>query len=245
MKKLILLLPLILIQAGCGFFAVTFAPDKKAVHSDSTAASAVNKRFMSALHAGRYEEIPSVLADLQAAYLENPNDPELASHIAFAHIWQLAERYRSDRISPAITDNAVLCSRYFDEANRLAPDPLMLGLLGSCVAVEGNIFKDEKLRRKGYFLLKDSVAAWPELNYFTMGYVMSSLPYDSPRYAEALGLQWKSLEACAGEAINRAHPVFERYVKHQTATGPKRACWNSPVPRTTMKASSSTWETCS
>ena len=95
MKKLILLL--LLIQAGCGFFAVTFAPNKTAARSNSEKAGAANMLFFSTLHAGRYEEIPSVLAALQAAYLENPNDPELASHIAFAHIWQLAERYRSDQ----------------------------------------------------------------------------------------------------------------------------------------------------
>ena len=226
MKKLILLL---LILTGCGYFAVTFAPKKTATRSNSGTAVAANRLFFSTLHAGRYEEIPSVLTALQTAYLENPNDPELASHIAMAHIWQLAERYRSDQISPRITDNIVLCRRYFAEAYQLDPNPVNLGFLGSCTAAEGNLFKDEKLQRKGYYLLKDGIAAWPEFNYFTMGYIMSALPYDSPRYAEALELQWKNLDACISESINRAEPKIERYLRLQTTTGPKRACWNSSI----------------
>ncbi len=228
MKKLIVLL-LLLSLAGCGYFAVSFAPKKTVTGSNSETAAAANMLFFSALHAGRYEEIPSVLTALQTAFLENPNDPELASHIAMAHIWQLAERYRSDKISPEITDNILLCSRYFAEAYQLDPNPVNLGFLGVCTAAEGDLFKDEKLSRKGYYLLKDSVAAWPELNYFTMGYVMSSLPYDSSHYAEALELQWTNLEACIGEIINRTDPKIERYLSRQSATGLKRACWNSSI----------------
>ena len=32
---------------------------------------------------------------------------------------------------------------------------------------EGAIHKDEKLMRRGYFTMKDAVAAWPEFNEFT------------------------------------------------------------------------------
>jgi hypothetical protein len=36
---------------------------------------------------------------------------------------------------------------------------------------DGGIHKDEKLTRKGYFMLRDSNQAWPEFNLFTAGYV--------------------------------------------------------------------------
>jgi hypothetical protein len=227
MKKLIVVVALLL--AGCGYIAVAVAPSKKAVPSATAKAEEAQRQFFSALHSGAYDDIPRVLSTLQSAYLDNPNDPGLASHIGFAHLWQLAERYRSAKVSPVVTDNIVLCRRYFSEAYHLEPAPLTLGLLASCTAAEGDLFKDEKIRRKGYFLLKDSVSAWPELNYFTMAYVMSGFSYTDPLYAEAVGLMWKNLDACAGETVNRAEPQYDRYLTKRTATGPKRACWNSAI----------------
>jgi hypothetical protein len=226
-KKLLVLVVLLL--AGCGYIAVAVAPSKKSVHATSQKAADAQKQFFTTLNAGAFDNIPRVLTDLQAAYLENPNDPDLASHIGFAHLWLVAERYRSAKVSPAVTDHIVLCRRYFFESNQLKPDPLTLSLLASCTAAEGDLFKDEKIRRQGYFLLKDSAAAWPEMNDFTMAYVLSGLPQTDPLYTEAVGLMWKNLDACVGETVDRADPRFDRYHPTRATTGPKRVCWNTAI----------------
>jgi hypothetical protein len=36
---------------------------------------------------------------------------------------------------------------------------------------EGTIHQDENLVRRGYYTMRDAVAAWPEFNYFTAGMV--------------------------------------------------------------------------
>jgi hypothetical protein len=45
-----------------------------------------------------------------AAYLENPNDPKLAAHLGFLHIWKIAERARVNDKSP-LTPNEIVLSK--------------------------------------------------------------------------------------------------------------------------------------
>jgi hypothetical protein len=92
---------------------------------------------------------------------------------------------------------------------------------------EGTIHKDEKLVRRGYYTMKDAVAAWPEFNYFTSGYGAGALPHDSPRFREGLEAQWRNLDVCVGEQVDRVNPDYTRYMRLETNEGPKRVCWNS------------------
>ena len=87
------------------------------------------------------------------------------------HIWRLGERARHQPVRPEITDDAVLARKYFEEAVRLDPkEARYLGFYASLLMAEGTIHKDEKMVRRGYFTMKDAVAAWPEFNLFTAGY---------------------------------------------------------------------------
>jgi hypothetical protein len=52
-------------------------------------------------------------------------------------------------------------------------------------------------------MLLDAIEAWPEFNLFTAGYVMSRLPADSPRFKEGLEWQWRTLDVCVQERIDR------------------------------------------
>jgi len=92
---------------------------------------------------------------------------------------------------------------------------------------EGTIHKDEKMVRRGYFTMKDAVAAWPEFNLFTAGYTASTQPVDSERYRDALEQQWRNLDVCVAERVDRANPDYARYMRLETREGPKRVCWNS------------------
>jgi hypothetical protein len=122
----------------------------------------------------------------------------------------------------------VMARKYFEEAVRLQPgDARFQGFLGSATLAEASIHKDEKLTRRGYYILLDSVAAWPEFNLFTAGYSLLRLPADSSRFQEALAMQWRTLDLCAGQPVSRQNPDFAPYMALATQQGPKRACWNS------------------
>jgi hypothetical protein len=213
---------------GCDYIAEQTAPSKKAASSRSDAAIKADALFWQTLHAGQYEEIPTALQALTGAYLANPNDATTAAHIGWMHIWRLAESARLDPVPATITDDAVLARRYFQEAVNLNPhEPRYLGFLASATLAEGSIHKDEKVTRRGYYLMLDAIDAWPEFNLFTAGYVASGLPADSKQFKQALQWQWRNLDVCVNGEVDRTNPTFAKYMAMETTEGPRRACWNS------------------
>jgi hypothetical protein len=217
-----------LAAAGCGRVAVWSAPEKAAATERSADAVEADKLFWATLHGGAYQRISTALTALKAAYLRTPNDAVTAAHIGWLHIWRLGERARQAQSTPDITDDAVLARKYFEEAVRLDPkEARYLGFYASLLMAEGTIHKDEKMVRRGFYVMKDAVAAWPEFNLFTAGYTASTQPVDSPRFREALEQQWRNLDVCVGERVDRANPDYARYMSLETREGPKRVCWNS------------------
>jgi translation initiation factor 2 beta subunit (eIF-2beta)/eIF-5 len=207
---------------------VQFAPEKLPSTTRSNAAEQADALFWKTLHDGQYDQIPVVLNALTEAYLENPNDAITAAHIGWMHVWRLSERARMAEIPATITDHAMLSRRYFEEAVRLnSTEARYLGFYASMLLAEGAIHKDEKLTRKGYFTLLDSIKAFPEFNYFTAGYVMSDRPHDSERFQEGLEYQWLNLDVCVGEKVDRQNPDYQKYMHLEIKEGPKRVCWNS------------------
>lgn len=214
--------------SGCAFMAVATAPAKPASTQRTELAQRADALFWQTLHGGRYDEIGRAIEVQTAAYLENPGDALTAAHAGWLHIWRLAESGRLPQVPATITNDAVMARKYFEEAVRLQPgEARYQGFLGSTLLAEGAIHKDEKLTRRGYYTLLDSVDAWPEFNLFTAGYSLSRLPADSARYREALEMQWRTLDLCAGERVSRENPDFNRYMALATTSGPKRVCWNS------------------
>lgn len=224
-------LALVLAAAGWvnrGRIAVWLAPAKKATKARSEAALKADDLFWRAFHGGHYEEITRVLEALTGAYLQAPNDAVTAAHIAWFHNWRMAERARLPAVPATITDDTAVARRYFDEAVRLdSSDARYLGFLAGHIVLEGSLHKDERLIRRGYYMLLDAIEAWPEFNLFTAGFVMSRLPADSPRFKEGLEWQWRTLDVCVQERIDRKNPDYAKYMKLETKQGAKRACWNS------------------
>ncbi len=213
--------------AGCGAVAVQMAPAKVASQERSPAAQKADELFWSTLHEGRYEGIPLALRATTGAYLQDPGDDVTAAHVGWLHIWRLAESARMAEPDPAVTDDAVLARRYFQEAVALHPgEARYLGFLAATQLAEGAIHRDEKLTRQGYYNLKAGIDAFPEFNLFTAGYVMSNQPADSERFREGLAWQWQNLDVCVGAKVDRRDPDFKGYMGLATTEGARRVCWN-------------------
>jgi len=227
-RTLVIIALTALVGTGCGRIAVWAAPEKSASVERTPAAVEADKVFWATLHGGAYDRIPAALTALKSAYLAAPSDAVTASHVGWMHIWRLGERARHQPVRPETTDDAVLARKYFEEAVRLDPkEARYLGFYASLLMAEGTIHKDEKMVRRGYFTMKDAVVAWPEFNLFTAGYTASTQPVDSDRYRDALEQQWRNLDVCVGERVDRANPDYARYMRLETREGPKRVCWNS------------------
>jgi hypothetical protein len=188
--------------------------------------------FWRTFHAGAYDSIPQSMFVLKAAYLQNPADPQTAAHIAFLHAWKISERTRVAQLSPTITDEATLARRYFAQAQKHAPayDARFHGFGAVFQMVEANIHRDSALWADGLREARQSIAAWPEFNWFTVGYTLSGQPDTSALFAEAIDMQWKTVDSCARAPIDRVNPTATAVLSAlSTETDPlrKRACSNS------------------
>ncbi len=228
MTRIALLIAMTLSLSACEQVALmTTAPKKPAISKGQLTKTATHQ-FWQSLHQGHYQRLPQSIHLLTAAYLKNPNDPNLAAYLGFAHIWKITERQREQGIPPTITDHMILAKFYFNQAVALNPsDARLQGFLGVSELATGKIFADEREQVRGYFQLKYAIHQWPAFNYFTAGYPMTMLDAQSPYFKQALAWQWDTLDVCAGTTVNRNNPDFAPYMKLETQTGKARACWNS------------------
>src|SRR4029450_1278480 len=136
--------------------------------------------FWDRFHAGDYGAIPEVLDRLQAALVERPDDPSIQRHVAWANIWRLGELSRRTASGPDLTSSIAQTRPDFARAWTLNPDdPRVLGFLAGITLAEGILFQDVALYDEGSALFAQGIAAWPEFNYFSSGYILSQLPRDS------------------------------------------------------------------
>jgi hypothetical protein len=208
--------------------AVAIAPKKVAATTRSESALKADELFWKTFHGGQYDGIQQALEALTPEYLKTPNDAVTGAHIAWLHTWRASERSRMASVPATITDDIRLARKYFQEAVALNPsEARYLGFLASMTLAEGSIDKEERQLRRGYFMLKNAIHAWPEFNLFTGGYVMSQQPAASDRFKEGLEWQWQNIDVCVGEKVNRANPGYAKYMPLETTEGRKRVCWNS------------------
>ena len=216
--------------ASCSYVAEKTAPQNHAAATRTAAALKADELFWATLHGGAYEQIPQALEAETAAYLADTTDAVSAAHVGWLHIWRLSERARLGSIPATLTDDVILTRRYFQEGVALDPtDARYLGFLASATLAEGNIHHDERLTRRGYFMMQDAMKEWPEFNLFTAGYVMSTQPAESERFKQALQWQWQNLDVCVGETVDRRTAEYAKYMALETREGKKRVCWNSQI----------------
>lgn len=228
MVRTIFLFILISALTGCENIAIWTTPPKKPKTSHSKLAKTSEQLFWQTLHAGDYDGIDKTLALMTAAYLQNPNDPVLASHLGFLHIWKITERARENTIPATIVNEIILSKRYFAEAILLDPnDPRIQGFYGDTQLIEGQLLQNSREVVRGFFTLRRAIKRWPEFNYFTAGYPMSVLPPTDKNFKLGLDYQWQTLTLCAGVKISAQNPDYSPYLHLTTTRGPKRACWNS------------------
>lgn len=226
--RIMLVFLLAIFQIQCEKLALITTPKKKAMIKKTALSTKAEDFFWNALHAGQYDQIDNATRLLTAAYLENPYNPLLAAHLGFLHIWKITERGRKKIIEPTIVNEIILAKKYFADSIELAPsDARYQGFFGDSMLMTGKIFHDKREEVRGYFQLLHAIRLWPEFNYFSAGYPMSTLPIDDLHFKEALAWQWRTMSLCAGVRIHKNNADFSPYLARETKEGPQRACWNS------------------
>jgi hypothetical protein len=187
--------------------------------------------FWRTLHAGQYDSIPRAMLLLKAAYLQNPRDARTTAHIGFLHAWVSAERARLASVPPTITDNLILARTYFARAAVLDPtDARVLGFHASFEMSDAGLQRDSAAFAVALARGRAAIAAWPEFNWFTIGYTLSGREHASPLFREAVAMQWQTLDACSRTSVDRTNPTAAVVLRAEaTEQDPRhrRACWNS------------------
>lgn len=184
--------------------------------------------FWDRFHAGDYDAIPEILDRLAAGLAEHPDDPSLSRHVPWTHIWRLGESARGT-VGPAELLQSLGATRPgFARALELnGGDPRVLGFLAGITLGEGIILGNPALREEGSALFVEGIAAWPEFNYFSSGYILSQLPRDDPGFQLGLAQQWATIDVCAGVVVDRTNPDLVSTLGRETRQGRLRVCWNS------------------
>jgi hypothetical protein len=213
---------------GDQWLAVATAPARVAVHATSAKARDADAYFWKTLHEGNYAAIPDVIEAMTDAFVDNPNDPDLARRLAFLHAWRLVERNRLDRIPGNIAEHALLSERYYNESHLLDPsDHRTLGAVAILRMLNGILLHDEKAVREGYHLGLVANRKWPEFNYFTTATALATLPHTDSKFQEAVGWQWKLLDTCGSWQDFEDNLTKEEFAKRYP--GSKRVCWDSDI----------------
>ena len=145
----------------------------------------------------------------------------------------MAERARLSTIPATITNHTILARRYFESAVDLNPlDPRTQRFLAGHTIDEGTLHKDERSSGAG-ILCCSMPSRMAEFNLFTAGYVMCRLPADSPHFQEGLEWQWRNLDSCVQERLDRTDPDDANYLSLETTEGTKRSA-GSPGSRLTI-----------
>ena len=187
--------------------------------------------FWRILHAGQYDSVPRAMLLLKAAYLQNPRDPRITAHIGFLHAWTGTERARLASVPPTITDHVVLARTYFARAAALDPtDARVQGFHAVFEMSDAAMQRDAAGAAAALARGRAAITAWPEFNWFTVGYTLSGGDHASPLFREGLAMQWQTIDACSGTPIDRTNPTAAIVLRAQaTEQDPRRrrACWNS------------------
>lgn len=230
-----LILGVIPIIQGCqSYFAVALAPEKEPLIRNTALKEQAETLFWKTFYSGRYSDIKNTLIPLKAAYLENPNDPDLSLHIAHLHFWRVAERFRmGENQDPNITDDLTIAIKYFIEAKKLNPDDARIdGWLAGARLAESTIHNDEKDKRLAYYQGLESIKSYPEFNYFSMGYLFSNIEYDDTKFTDAIDWYFKSMDLAYHTSIDRVNPDVTPYLYLEDKEDNeklKRAVWNTSI----------------
>lgn len=215
------------------YIGVKTAPAKTAKFEFSQSRDQAVDLFWQVFSAGQYEQISQTLTPLKAAYLVNPNDPQLALYIAHLHLWKISERFRLDtNLDPSITDHITLAIKYFSEAQKLSPDDHRIdGWLAGSHMAQADIHKDEKDKRRAYYDGLDAIKRYPEFNYFAVGHLLSNVDHTNKHYEDAIKGYYKSMDIAYHSRIDRHHPTITSFLglaEKEQNQRLKVAVWNSP-----------------
>ena len=189
--------------------------------AEDGAASAMWNAY-AALGAGKYEALPDVITQLEAALESHPDDGRLALYAGTMHLWRATGR--DAPLAEQFNDvNRAL--KLLERGHELSPDEPHIGaFLGITQMGFGNVANDDKWRAKGRNTLEDTIALYPPYVNGVLMQALGAVPRGHPYFADATKVVLAVFEGCGYSEAQRAG-LDLRYPE-QSVPG---TCWNGGI----------------
>jgi hypothetical protein len=207
-----------------------------ACSNDGDDSEAAADALFDGMKRGDYASADDIIAGLDEAHAQNPDDAHMTFLLGAAHLWRVAEGARDPEHDVEITQtHAPLVGQLFGEALQRDPaNAVPAGFFGLFLFDSGLAFGDPAMQGQGEALLGQAAAAHPEFGLFSQALALRNVPVDDPRLQKAVDAFWQWLDVCMGAPVDRADPDLSAFLTPDmiaSFTGPRAFCWEtSKVP---------------
>ena len=146
------------------------------------------KAYWEAARNGDLATRAQVIADLEAAVAEHPDQEELVLLLGLASLWRVAESYVLDSLNPFILlESVTRAESALVKAYELCPtDHRIPAWLGPIRIRMGRMLGDDAMVQAGFDILQQGLDHYPSFVLFSKFLVLADLPADDPEFLGAV-----------------------------------------------------------
>lgn len=202
---------------------------------------ALDMQFLEVFQSGKYEEITSLKSRFEALLPQNDQlsgSAKALARLGFLNIWEVGERFRGLKAGESVANPQAMmqnfndCTKYFAAASARDPNNgLYVGFHGLCnlyLGFSGAPDMEDEVAL-GLKLAASSLRRNPDFNLFSLAYILTARPADTPEFAVGLDMLWRNFDVCFDDTIDRKTPDVTGYVATFVPYGNKRFCMNSQI----------------
>lgn len=219
------------------------------ISHETPAAQAASEAYWDAFHGNDYSRVDEVIAGLQAAIDEHPDDQIVATLLGAAHLWKFQERRRVGGKAADYREHLLATRTWSSHVHELkdAPDA------GESEEVFANAMHDiaswqlsrldasPPLQADTITSMLGHAIEFPEFASFVMGWVVGAMAEpESPSFPYAkMGFD-EMVDACAGFDVSDTMVYYDPVISVMAAVGYvstiRRQCYNNPMAPHNLEA---------
>ncbi|MCX6131069.1 MAG: hypothetical protein NTX25_18675 [Proteobacteria bacterium] len=189
----------------------------------------VDKAFFVDLNSGNYDRIAFHKQEFSRLLSKSKSHIVSQARLGFLNLWTYSERFRNpENLTPDLFQNVENCTQFFKIASKSAPKNIIYkGFSADCSMLEGLVENKLLVLASGVAQIPAAIGGLPEFNNFTIGYALTSLPYDNPIFSVGLELLFANLDVCFKTHFDRNNPDVTPFLAAFKPEGNLRFCANT------------------
>jgi hypothetical protein len=160
------------------------------------------EHFWQVFRAGQLDARERVIAELQAARQDHPDEEEFALLLGLASLWRVAEPLPDEALDPLLILDSITTSRSeLERAYAICPtDHRITAWLAPIKVRMGRMLGDSALVQEGFDVLERGIEHYPGFVLFSKLLVFADLPADDPDFLNAVEAVRENVGYCGTPA---------------------------------------------